>query len=50
MPWYDIYKKPVEFKLEEIHIILKSPDSFDKAFYKSTILVDKLKTVQKIID
>ena len=34
VPWYDILTKPVEIRLEEIHIIMKSSDSYDREFMR----------------
>ena len=50
VPWYDILKKPVEIKLDEIHIIMKSSDSYDREFMRQCVLADKKKAIQKLLD
>ena len=37
--------KPVELKIEDIHIILKSSDTFDREFVKSSLLTVKKEKV-----
>lgn len=49
MPWTQILSKPVELKIEEIHIILKSRDHYDRDFVKSMLLAAKKEMVDKIL-
>jgi hypothetical protein len=41
VPWTQILSKPVELKIEEIHIIMKSSDRYDREFVKQTLLSSK---------
>lgn len=49
VPWTQILSKPVELKIEEIHIILKSRDHYDRDFVKSMLLAAKKEQVDKIL-
>ena len=49
VPWTQILSKPVELKIEEIHIILKSSDRYDREFVKKTLLSAKKQEVDKIL-
>jgi vacuolar protein sorting-associated protein 13A/C len=49
VPWTQILSKPVELKIEEIHIILKSRDHYDRDFVKSMLLAAKKEMVDKIL-
>lgn len=49
VPWYEILSKPVEIKLEEIHVILKASESYDKEFVKRQLLNAKKKRVAEIL-
>jgi len=44
-----ILSKPVEVKIEEIHIILKSKDHYDRDFVKTMLLAAKKEQVDKIL-
>jgi vacuolar protein sorting-associated protein 13B len=41
VPWTQILSKPVEIKIEEIHIIMKSSDAYDRDFVKQQLFAAK---------
>jgi len=49
VPYTQILSKPVELRIEEIHIILKSKDHYDRDFVKQMLLTAKKEQVDKIL-
>ena len=49
VPWSQIFTKPIDIRFEEIHIIMKASETYDREFMKQNILADKRAKVDKII-
>ena len=45
VPWMQILSKPIEIRIEDIHVILKASERYDPEFVKSQIIKAKKEKV-----
>jgi len=49
VPWSNLLSKPVEVKIEDVHIILTQSAKYDREFVKRTLLRTKRAKVEKLL-
>jgi hypothetical protein len=49
VPWSKILSKPVEIKIEDVHLILKSRRSYDRQFVKERIIRAKQGKIDELL-
>jgi hypothetical protein len=50
LPWSQLWTSPVEVTIEDLHLIIKASEGYDREYVKRSLIALKQKKVQHLLD